>query len=401
MTRGDVSGEIRELKRGHLYSIRVRLPPDSRHKSWHWSKSRKIAGNKNRAIAALSEYADELALDSGRIPEDITVAKYARFFQENRPASLSPGTVKRDEIETRRIEEHFSDIKLRDLTAADLNRVYSRLRKEGLSPNSLFALNRKMKQILKQAVRLGAIVRNPCDQIDDVKKPKPKERRSLTLEQAIRLASDLKAEKRNGCVVAVWIALATGARRGEILALTWNDIDFAKKRVYINKQLDDNKSIRKPKSEKSIRNLAIDEGTIIFLKEWEDMVSKEFYGGGDIPPESPICTNELGEHLNPSFFNRWRREYFASHGLGHFQRVEKRQSRNGEVYTRGVGYEGFNLHELRHTQATLLIGRGADIKTVQNRLGHSSASLTMNIYAHAIEQNDREAANAIGNVLGL
>ena len=63
------------------------------------------------------------------------------------------------------------------------------------------------------------------------------------------------------------------------------------------------------------------------------------------------------------------------------------------------GYEGFNFHELRHTQATLLIGQGADIKTVQNRLGHSSASLTMDIYAHAIEQNDREAADAIGDLL--
>ena len=63
------------------------------------------------------------------------------------------------------------------------------------------------------------------------------------------------------------------------------------------------------------------------------------------------------------------------------------------------GYEGFNLHELRHTQATLLIGSGADIKTVQNRLGHSSASLTMDIYAHAIEQNDRDAAEKIGSLL--
>ena len=54
---------------------------------------------------------------------------------------------------------------------------------------------------------------------------------------------------------------------------------------------------------------------------------------------------------------------------------------------------------LRHTQATLLIGSGADIKTVQQRLGHSSASLTMDIYAHFIAQNDRVAANTIGGIL--
>lgn len=65
-----------------------------------------------------------------------------------------------------------------------------------------------------------------------------------------------------------------------------------------------------------------------------------------------------------------------------------------------TGYERLKFHELRHTQATLLISNGADIKTVQNRLGHSTAALTMDIYAHAIEQNDREAADEIGELLG-
>ena len=89
------------------------------------------------------------------------------------------------------------------------------------------------------------------------------------------------------------------------------------------------------------------------------------------------------------------------HGLGTFEKVEVWHDRNGIKRYRRSGYKGYNLHELRHTQATVLIGSGADIKTVQNRLGHSSASLTMNIYAHAIEQNDRESDDTIGRVLGL
>ena len=89
------------------------------------------------------------------------------------------------------------------------------------------------------------------------------------------------------------------------------------------------------------------------------------------------------------------------HGLGTFEKVEVWHDRNGIKRYRRSGYKGYNLHELRHTQATVLIGSGADIKTVQNRLGHSRASHTMNIYAHAIEQNDRESADTIGRVLGL
>ena len=65
----------------------------------------------------------------------------------------------------------------------------------------------------------------------------------------------------------------------------------------------------------------------------------------------------------------------------------------------GLPYVGFNFHELRHTQATLLIGQGTDIKTVQHRLGHSSASLTMDVYAHAMPANDEAAARLMQDEL--
>lgn len=80
-------------------------------------------------------------------------------------------------------------------------------------------------------------------------------------------------------------------------------------------------------------------------------------------------------------------------------KIEYHTDSDGHTRARKTGYKGLTFHELRHTQATLLIGNGADIKTVQNRLGHSSASLTMDIYSHAIEQNDRAAAEDIGGIL--
>lgn len=170
-------------------------------------------------------------------------------------------------------------------------------------------------------------------------------------------------------------------------------------RIRIEKQLDSKGVRRDPKSQTSKRNLAIDEGTIAFLQEWKQMQSSLFVGGGNVPSAMPVCTNEHGDFIEPNVFNRWRRQFFADHGLGRFTKQEQWVDKRGIKRTRYSGYEGFNFHELRHTQATLLIGSGADIKTVQNRLGHSSASLTMDIYAHAIEQNDREAANTIGNLL--
>ena len=87
-------------------------------------------------------------------------------------------------------------------------------------------------------------------------------------------------------------------------------------------------------------------------------------------------------------------------GFGEQGRAIRYVDSHGIPRIKRTGYEGLKFHELRHTQATLLISNGADIKTVQNRLGHSTAALTMDIYAHAIEQNDREAADEIGELLG-
>ena len=111
---------------------------------------------------------------------------------------------------------------------------------------------------------------------------------------------------------------------------------------------------------------------------------------------TPVCINTLFKFMDPNTFNRWRRQYFADHGLGEFGPAVRYTDSTGRKRWRKGAYIGYNLHELRHTQATLLIGSGADIKTVQQRLGHSSASLTMDIYAHFIAQNDRVAANTIG-----
>lgn len=96
-------------------------------------------------------------------------------------------------------------------------------------------------------------------------RPKAKERKALSDEQALELAVALRAEEQTGSTVAVWIALATGMRRGEILGLVWRNVDFERKRVYVGRQYAAGHKIRNPKSEKSRRWLGLDDGTIAFL----------------------------------------------------------------------------------------------------------------------------------------
>lgn len=396
-------GSIQEVERGRLYRIRLRLPPKEPGGPRKWSPMRTVKGNKAQARIAIEDYRAELEEELNNDFSDLKVGEYAREFHERRKAmgALSPLTLERDEIEIARIEENFGGVRVQELDAATIERTYAKLRRNGLSPSGLHKLHQKLGQVMKQAVKEDVIASNPCEKIDDVKRPEGAERRSLTEEQAIQLARDLKASERSGRIVAVWLALATGVRRGEALGLLWGDVDLGRKRIYIDKQLDSKGVRRDPKSRKSKRNLAIDDGTVKFLEEWKTMQSGLFFGGGNVPDSTPVCTNEHGEFISPAAFDKWRRRFFVDHGLGTFEKVETWHDRHGVKRFRYSGYQGFNLHELRHTQATLLIGSGEDIKTVQHRLGHSSASLTMNIYAHAIEQNDRDAADAIGGMLEL
>lgn len=399
----DGEGSITEVDRGKLYRIRLRLPPETPGGKRKWSPQRTVHGNKAKARIEMEKYRSELEEELNNEHSMLKVGAYAREFHDRRKtmATLSPLSLERDEIEIRRIESIFGSTPIQKIDAATISKVYARLRRDGMTPSALHKLHQKLSQVLKQAVKEEVIQRNPCDLIDDVKRPKAKERRSLTREQAIRLASDLKESGRTGRTVAVWLALATGMRRGEALGLVWDDVDLARKRIYIHKQLDSKGNRRDPKSEKSKRNLAIDDGTVQFLVEWKIMQSDLFFGGGDVLGSVPVCTNEKGDFISPAAFDKWRRNFFVEHGLGTFDKEEVWYDRQGVKRYARSGFHGFNLHELRHTQATLLIGQGADIKTIQNRLGHSTASLTMDIYAHAIEQNDRTAADAIGGLLEL
>ena len=396
-------GSIVEVERGRLYRIRLRLPPETPGGKRKWSPQRTVHGNKAKARIEMEKYRSELEEQLNNEHSMLKVGAYAREFHEHRKtmANLSPLSLERDEIEIKRIEGIFGSLPIQSIDAATINKTYAGLRKDGMTPSALHKLHQKLSQVLKQAVKEEILQRNPCDLIDDVRRPKAKERRSLSQEQAMQLASDLKESERNGRIVAVWLALATGVRRGEALGLVWDDVDLTRKRIYIHKQLDSKGVRRDPKSEKSKRNLAVDDGTVQFLTEWKIMQSDLFFLGDDVPGPTPVCTNETGGFISPAAFDKWRRNFFVEHGLGSFDKEEVWYDRQGvKRYTRS-GYHGFNLHELRHTQATLLIGQGADIKTIQNRLGHSTASLTMDIYAHAIEQNDRTAADAIGGLLQL
>ncbi len=396
------NGEIEEVVRGKVYKIRHHLGRDPETGKYKRSPKRTVYGTKSQAREALLQYKVELEGGYGN-PDKITLGEYAKEWFRQRELSdrYSPETIKTDRRLLKLIVEMFGGALINDIDASDISRAYAARREAGdMSASTVHNVHVIFNQLMKSAKRDKLIATNPCELVD-APRPKPKERKSFELDDALRLAKAIKESERSGKTVAVWLALATGIRRGEALGLTWRNVDFDRKRIFIAQQYANDRELRDPKSEKSQRWIGIDDGTVVFLQEWKRIQARTMeIDGIDLGPGTPVCENELHGFMDPNTFSRWRRTFFVKHGLGKFERDEEYVDSQGRKRHRRAGYVGYNFHELRHTQATLLIGQGADVKTVQHRLGHSSATLTMNIYAHAISQNDEQAAAAIGDILG-
>lgn len=423
-------GSFTEVERGKVYRFRWRLPPEKPGGKLRWSPMRTVHCRKAEAEELMLEYKKELEDELNA--SGYTVGQYARLFQDlriKRNASaaerdaLSPLTIERDEIETRRIESLFGDVPLEKLTAGDIMDVYDRLRsgeaglrehgrEVSLSESSIHKLNVKLRQVLEDAYAKELIDRNPCDRVKNAKKPKGRERKALTLEQAVRLAQTLKSQQRTGRIVAVWLALALGLRRGEALGLVWGYVDLEGGGVRIAKQLDSRKQWRDPKTDAGIRDLDLDAGTVAFLTEWKALQSEMYFSGGDVPDSTPVCTAETSpDFIEPASFDRWRRKKFVEWGLGEFTQSTDRKDANSEREAAGKrkrwgtaqkGYRGFNLHELRHTQATLLVGSNEiNLKGVQDRMGHTDFETTSR-YTHRVRENEARIAEWVNdNITGV
>lgn len=241
------------------------------------------------------------------------------------------------------------------------------------------------------AVKEHLTEHNPCRDVE-VSRPRSAERTPLTLEEAISLCQALHGDELDDRRVTIWLALATSVRRGEALGLTWRYVDFDNMRVFIKYQYTENKALRETKNRRS-RWIAIDDGTARYLRTWKAVqVRRMQVQGLSQTPNTPMCSDgDFGFH-DPDNFSTWQRGYLIEHGLGRMKEAEE----GGRKRRRYVGYD---FHELRHTQATFLIGNGIDPRSAQGRLGHEVSSMTMDVYAHMMGGNDREAADLMGRLL--
>jgi integrase len=226
---------------------------------------------------------------------------------------------------------------------------------------ALQMVHRVLKQAFAEAIEDELISVNPCLRRD---KPKhePKERNVLTLQEARRL---LRAAKRTRYYLLFLIALCTGMRQGEIFGLRWDAVDFDKCAIFVRATLA-RSSAAQPVlvPPKTSRKRRVDLGRTVteLLRAHHSRRHSEF-----------VFTDE---HNRPHKKDKFVRTVFLP-------LLEK------------AGIQRIRFHDLRHSSASLALASGINVKVVSERLGHSSAKMTLDVYAHALPTLQREAAAQI------
>lgn len=376
-------------------------------------KCKRVHGTKAEARKVRDDMRREI--DSGlRFDADkMTLRAWVDSYMASRrmAAKAQPETLDTQERQLLEVCAILGDVKLKDVNAAMVQSLYPKLQRRVRARNAgkcstttLHSYHVALNSCMKQAVNNDLIMRNPCERVEAPKRDKP-DRRSLSVAEASRLLQALDSaeaeayramEAKEGRrrdqdaprayvrglpqlsgIMAVRIGLATGMRLGEVLALQWKHVDTARGLVEVERGMSKTGRIKGTKTDAGRRTVAIDAETAAHLARWRDAQGELLAGIVEgIGDEAPVICSQVGTHLGQSTFNaQWWKPFRREHG-----------------------FDGLRFHELRHTQATQLLAHGVDVKTVQNRLGHSSASITLDWYSHALPENNRAAADMLGSL---
>lgn len=412
--------EKRERNKGTVYRITVRFGNKKYNTTFvpepSWSESKV----KKELNAFAVNY--EQAVISGKLFDGskISFEDYCKDWLNEKAALLSPTTLEYyDNVINNKFILAFSGLKMTDIKPRHIKDYILNLKGangQNLKPSSIKKELSVLKSIFKTAWEDSIIDTNPTERVKPPKQDNASNLKHFTLEQTQAFLDLLDSplvytykehkSKNKNMVFSVQqykvnhtiatqfklfysLAIMTGARKGELLAITWNDIDFenctlsiSKEAVLLNKQI----IIKEPKTKNSIRTIALPSSMISLIKryraEWNEY---KLLLGTAWEGENNLFIQNNGKIMHPS--------------TPYHKFIEIIENYNANCDNESEMLPKIPLHGLRHTSATLLISQNVDIKTVSKRLGHAQTSTTINIYTHSLEKQDRESADTMNELL--
>lgn len=312
--------------------------------------------------------------------DNYTVASWLRTWYElySKP-NVRPSTAN---YYHRSIEQHviprMGNVKLSQLTSRDIQKLYrdlqenGRLRevqkakKPGLSNATVRGIHMMLHNALDRAVKERLILRNPTE---DCIIPKI-EKQEMKILHPEDMSAYLAAAEKHNALPMFYLELVSGVRKGELVAILWDDLDTANRTISVSKQAavrNGEITISRPKTETSVRKISIPQEAVdLLIQEHEKH------------PDNP--------YMFPS--PKTGGMYYPDSVVNLHKRILK-----------DAGLEHIRFHDLRHTFATMALQNGVDVKTVSTMLGHYDAGFTLRTYTHSTRAAQEDAAQRMGSFM--
>jgi integrase len=373
-------GHLRERSPGHwAIVISVRDPmTGQRKRRWH-----SFVGTKRQAQIECSRLITEHERGTAVDPSRETIAAFLERWIEHMQGQVSPRSLERyTELARKNIMPLLGTLPLTKLQPAQISSAYAKAltsgRRDGqggLSARTVHHMHRVLRQALQQAVQWQLLARNPADAV----RPPKAERKQMQTLDADGTVALIETARGTSLFVPILLGVLCGLRRGEVAALRWRHVHLERGQLSVVASTEQTERGTREKETKSGRGrtvalspMIVDELRAYRLKQAEGL----FKLGVRLNDDHHVVAREDGQPLQPRSLTHAFVKFIRRNGL--------RQVR---------------LHDLRHTHATAMLSEGVHPKIAQERLGHSSVSVTIDLYSHVLPGMQAEAVSRVDATL--
>jgi integrase len=375
-----MSGHVRKRgKRGQWYAVIDVFDGGKRKRRWH--KLENCNGKREAEKACerlIAQRGDGTYVERSKM----AVAEFVRerITQWEAAGNITPRTAQRyRQLAENQIAPHLGAKLLQKMSRLDIEAWHTVLRNGGLAARTIGHAHRLLGTALGDAERDGLVIKNVCKL---QKAPKVAESEMVIVQDVPNFVSRLR-EAAGRLYAPAIVALFTGMRLGEVLALRERSVDFDRGLIEVREALEETQAhgirFKSAKTRAGRRNITLPDIAIEALREHRKQLleTRLLLGQGRLAPDDLLFGNLEGGPLRPSAISSdW-----------------------GDV-AECLGMPEITFHGLRHTHASQLIAGNVDIVTISKRLGHAKPSVTLAIYAHMFHTDDSKAAVAINAALG-
>lgn len=367
-------GSIR--KRGSAWEYTINLEPDP----ITGKRKRKSKGGfrtKKDCEAAMNKILVKVENGDYFKASDMNIREFLDHWISIYKSNIAASTYQRYKEFNKNITSEIGGLKLSKLKPIHIQNMYKNL-EDNLSSGTVLKIHRMFHLALKHAVNWQMINNNPTNYVTAPKRNKFE----VKVWDADTANSFLENIYGTNLYIPVMLALTTGMREGEIAALKWNNINFKEHFISVThnfQRVGNNYELKPPKTAKSKRNISMLDLTFKSLKTYrKSQIKNMLKSKTTYSDEGFVCAWDDGRPYRPHYIA----DMFRSS-------------------VKNLGYPVIRFHDLRHTHATILLSKGVNPKIVSERLGHSTVSITLDIYSHVLPNIQKEAVEKLNSIFNL